>query len=327
MTSLSRHVLEQVVTFGREPILIADAQAPGLPIVYVNPAFERQSGYAAAELVGRAWSLLEREATDSGLQRLKAAIGRGETASAVVVDFNRAGRAWRSEITVAPLYQGPGDLRYLLFQQRPAVAGAATAERSDSALERELRRAELKIASLGQQDPATGLLRWEYFLEQAERDYRMAQRDSRNLAVLVFEVLELDAYRATFGTKAAESCLRMIAAQVAGSLKRAGDLTARQDERRIVALVHGHDYERAFALAARIRDNVRGLGLHNPRGTTSRFVEVAIGVAVGVPDQASANGCEGLLAAARASMSSHPPARTEPLTSEAGAAAVALQRG
>jgi PAS domain S-box-containing protein len=205
MTSLSRHVLEQVVTFGREPILIADAQAPGLPIVYVNPAFERQSGYAAAELVGRAWSLLEREATDSGLQRLKAAIGRGETASAVVVDFNRAGRAWRSEITVAPLYQGPGDLRYLLFQQRPAVAGAATAERSDSALERELRRAELKIASLGQQDPATGLLRWEYFLEQAERDYRMAQRDSRNLAVLVFEVLELDAYRATFGTKAAES--------------------------------------------------------------------------------------------------------------------------
>ena len=36
--SLSRHILEQMVTRSSEGILLADAQDPNLPIVYANPA-------------------------------------------------------------------------------------------------------------------------------------------------------------------------------------------------------------------------------------------------------------------------------------------------
>ena len=302
--SLSRHILEQVVMLSSEGVLVVDAQLPQLPIAYVNPAFERQTGYSADELVGLPWPLLARESADPAVQRLRAAAGKGERCELVAVDFRKDGSAWRCQVSVAPLYQGPGELRYLLCQQQPALSGS-TADRHTEigALERELGRARQKIASLSRTEAITGLLRYDHFLEQLHRDFRMAERDGRGLALLLFEVAELDAYRGTFGEKSGNSCLRMVAAQVAGTLKRAGDLAARCGEDSLVALVHGHDIDQARALAARIQDNVRGLGLHNPRGTQSRYIEVRAGVAAGIPQQSVAcEDPEAMLAAARADL-------------------------
>ena len=55
--SLSRHTLEQMVTRSSEGILLADAQDPGLPIVYANPAYEALTGYTVEELAGHSWPL------------------------------------------------------------------------------------------------------------------------------------------------------------------------------------------------------------------------------------------------------------------------------
>jgi PleD family two-component response regulator len=121
--------------------------------------------------------------------------------------------------------------------------------------------------------------------------------------MVFFEVNDLDVYGQTFGTKAADSCLRMIAAQVTGALRRAGDLCGCDNERRIVALIHDQDIENVGRLATRIASNIRGLGLHNPRAESGRYVTVRFGIAVGMPtrsnflttliDQARANLDEG----------------------------------
>jgi diguanylate cyclase (GGDEF)-like protein/PAS domain S-box-containing protein len=302
--SLSRHILEQIVSQGAEGVLVVDAQVPDLPVVYVNAAFERQSGYGSDELIGLPWPLLAHESSGAVLQGLRVAAGKGEPCSLVTVDFRKDGSAWQCQVSIAPLYQGPGDLRYLLCQQGPVPSASAMDKRSEiGALERELGRVRQKIASLNRIDALTGLLRYDHFFEQLQRDFRMAQRDGRGFAMLIFEVAELDAYRATFGVKSGNSCLRMVAAQVAGTLKRAGDLAARYDEDSLVALVHGQDVDQVRALATRIQDNVRGLGLHNPRGTTSRYIEVRVGVAVGIPEQsAEYESPESMIAAARADL-------------------------
>jgi len=48
-TSLAHDALEAA----RSAIVIADAQAEDLPIVYMNPAFGRLTGYAKQEVLGR----------------------------------------------------------------------------------------------------------------------------------------------------------------------------------------------------------------------------------------------------------------------------------
>ena len=107
--ALNRHTLEQIVAASSAPILVADAQNSQLPVVYVNPAYERLTGYPAEELVGRPWALLGRvTAGDEELLRLKAAISRGEACRVTAPDLRKDGSSWTSEISVTPLHNARG---------------------------------------------------------------------------------------------------------------------------------------------------------------------------------------------------------------------------
>jgi diguanylate cyclase (GGDEF)-like protein/PAS domain S-box-containing protein len=279
--ALNRLTLEQIVAASPAPILVADARNARLPVVYVNRAYEQLTGFCLADLAGEPWALLERTTGDD-LERLRTAIGRGEAAQAVVTELRKDGTSWTSEVSVTPLHNGRGELKYFLCSQRAAGAkdaaaqsAAAHAERGEvSLLRRELGRARLKIATMDRLDAATGLLRFSHFQETVRRDLAIARRDRRYVSLLVFEIVELDVYQQTFGDKAADSCQRMIGAQIARALRRAGDLCARYDESTLVAAVLGQSASEIQPLADRIADNVSQLKLHNPRGKTSRYVSV-----------------------------------------------------
>jgi two-component system, cell cycle response regulator len=317
---LTRQVLEQVVSRTSEGIVVADARAEGLPVVYANPAYETLTGYTLQELTGSACPLLRSCAAESSqasppeVEKLQQAIDRAQSCEVIVPDLRKDGSRWFSEVNVEPLFDDGGEVQYLLFRQRPAstvpdsrqdraATDVATGDeraahwesknegKASSAavcsevqlLQRELGRARQKIDSASRTDSRTGLLRLEYFAELVERDLDIARREKTGVALMLFEVMEFDAYRATFGGSAAESCLRMIAAQLNGTLRRASDLATRCTETSYVAFVRARDRDEARALAQRIQRNVRGLGLHNPRAAVSRHVGVSPGVVHVVP--------------------------------------------
>jgi diguanylate cyclase (GGDEF)-like protein/PAS domain S-box-containing protein len=289
--SLSRHTLEQMVMLSSEGILLADAQDPNLPIVYANPAYEELSGYSAEELTGNGWPLIKRAGEGQPeLERLKAAIGRSESCQVTVSDLRKDGTSWSSRVSVEPLYNARGDLKYFLCIQKPASEpGGEQASVEVGLLQRELGRARQKIANLDRVDPATGLMRLGYFRDLLRRDLAVARRDQRFVALLLFEIVEFDAYRQTFGSKAADSCQRMIGAQIMRTLRRAGDLCARYDDSMLVASVLGQELDEARKLAEHITDNVRRLGLHNPRAKSGRSVTIRSSVIAcppGVEDDA-----------------------------------------
>jgi len=275
--SLSRHTLEQMVTLSSEGILLADAQDPDLPVVYANPAYEDLSGYSAEELAGNSWPLAKRDGEGQPeLERLKAALGRAESCQVTLPDLRKDGTSWFSQVSVEPIYNARGELKYFLCIQRPVEP--ATSEQSPDVevtlLQRELGRARQKIASLNRIDSATGLMRFGYFQELLRRDLGIARRDQRFVTLLVFDIVEFDAYRQTFGSKAADSCQRMIGAQIMRTLRRAGDLCARYDESTLVASVVGQEPSEVRGLADQIAENVRKLGLHNPRAKIGRYVTI-----------------------------------------------------
>lgn len=278
--TLSRQALEQMVTMISDAILLADAQTPNLAVLYANPAYEDLTGYSADELVGSPWALPKRDSTGQPeLERLKAAIGRGQICDATVADVRKDGKSWSSLVTVAPLHNARGDLMYFLCIQKPAHEAGAPPADEVTALQRELVTARQKMASMDRVDPATGLMRLGYFYEVLRRDLAIARRDQRFVSVLALEIVEFDAYRQTFGAKAGDSCQRMIGAQVMRTLRRAGDLCARLDDSRLVAAVLGQEPAELGTLAERITANVRNLGLRNPRAKLSKQVAIRVGVA------------------------------------------------
>ena len=47
------HLMERAIAASSSGIVLTDANQPDNPIIYVNPAFEKMSGYTAAEVMGR----------------------------------------------------------------------------------------------------------------------------------------------------------------------------------------------------------------------------------------------------------------------------------
>jgi diguanylate cyclase (GGDEF)-like protein/PAS domain S-box-containing protein len=276
--SLSRHTLEQMVTLSSEGILLADAQDPKLPVVYANPAYEMLSGYTVEELTGTSWQLAKRDAEGQPeLERLKAAIGRSEPCRVTLPDLRKDGTVWLSDVTVEPLYNARGELKYFLCIQRPvqhAAGGETPADVEVTLLQHELGRARQKIASLDRIDPGTGLMRLGHFQELMRRDLALARRDGRVITLLLFDIVEFEVYRQTFGSKAADSGQRMIGAQIMRTLRRAGDLCARYDDSTLVAAVIDQGPSDLQKLADQVAQNVRKLFLHNPRAKRDRYVTV-----------------------------------------------------
>ncbi len=59
-SNLLSHALEACVT----GVIITDARQADFPVVYVNPAFERLSGYPASEIIGRNCRFLQGDDRD-----------------------------------------------------------------------------------------------------------------------------------------------------------------------------------------------------------------------------------------------------------------------
>ena len=100
------------------PMAISDPNLPDAPIIYVNPAFERLTGFAAAEIVGRNCRVLQGPQTDADtVQRLRSAIAARERVEVDLLNHRRDGSAFWNRLTVMPVFGDDGALTYFVASQ------------------------------------------------------------------------------------------------------------------------------------------------------------------------------------------------------------------
>jgi PAS domain S-box-containing protein len=137
------------------PMAISDPTLPDNPLLYVNRAFEALTGFTAVELVGRNCRFMQGPLTDPAeVTRLRVAIARCERVEVDLLNHRRDGTPFWNRLTVAPVRDAHGALRYFVSSQL------------DVTLERH------RLARL-QQD------REQLVAEVAERDATIAEREER----------------------------------------------------------------------------------------------------------------------------------------------------
>lgn len=269
---LSYEILQEIVSSSAEGLLVLDASGPEISIVYANPAYEILSGCNAAELEGTPW-LMQLAADDdsSEIVELKRRVLCDEAVELSLPLLRKDGDIRPARVRLVPLRSGSAGDRIVLAQHLRQES-----PRGDNAelLKRALGSARRKLATLDRMDPVTGLLSRAQFELLLRRELAVSRREQRGLCLMLFQVPELDAYRQTFGDNAADSCLRMIGAQISGTFKRASDLCARIDRATLAVAVLGQDEEEALQLIAIVERKARSLGLHNPRGREGRYIFV-----------------------------------------------------
>src|SRR5215213_3509455 len=106
-----RRLLDRAVSASSNGIVITDPNQPDDPIVYVNPAFERITGYPAEEAIGRNCRFLQGE--DRGqpaLEELRAALREGRGCRVVLRNYRKDGSLFWNELYVSPVHDEEGRL-------------------------------------------------------------------------------------------------------------------------------------------------------------------------------------------------------------------------
>src|ERR687886_242242 len=105
----------QAIAASSDGIVIADARKPDMPITYVNPAFERLTGYEAQEVIGLNCRFLQGKDTDQpGLDELREAIREGRGCKVVLANYRKDGTLFWNELSISPIYDSEETLTHFV---------------------------------------------------------------------------------------------------------------------------------------------------------------------------------------------------------------------
>ncbi len=99
-------------------VTLADAQAPDLPLLWVNRGFSATTGYALADVVGRNCRFLQGADTEpEAVRRLRTAILDNEDTSVTLLNYRRDGTPFWNEVSISPVLDDGGRVTHYVGVQ------------------------------------------------------------------------------------------------------------------------------------------------------------------------------------------------------------------
>ncbi len=157
-------LLEACVARSNDIVLICEADSldePGPRTVYVNPAFQRITGYSPTEIIGRSPRLLQGPRTDrSALRRIRDALISGQPVREELINYTKEGHPIWLEVDVAPVADDTGRFTHWIAIQRDIGGRKAAEHAAEESLVRFRLLAEASLDAIGEWNLVTGELWW-----------------------------------------------------------------------------------------------------------------------------------------------------------------------
>jgi len=236
------------------------------PIIFVNDASLRRSGYARDEVIGRSMRMLHGPNTDPAtVKRIVAAMEREEPVTAELVNYTRDGAPYWVEMEMLPFSSEGADITHWV------VIGRDITERRNSAE---------AIHQLAFYDVLTGLPNRRLLTERLDAMVAAAQA-GRGLGALVY--IDLDNFKKindACGHAAGDMLLTQTAARLSGVVGKR-DTVARLGGDEFVVLLEGlgTDPAKAGANAMAVADKVR-LALCQPMEIDGQWYQSSASIGV-----------------------------------------------
>ena len=125
-------------------LVIADAQLPDFPIVYVNQAFERGSGYNRHAVLGRNCRFLQGRNTDpASREAIRKALASGEDLTIDIINYRADGEEFVNRLLLTPL-RADGKVTHFLGIQSEHPLDRSFAEQA-ARLDEQLREVQHRV--------------------------------------------------------------------------------------------------------------------------------------------------------------------------------------
>jgi len=190
-------------------VMICEADAieePGPRIVFVNQAFERVTGYAEAETLGRSPRFLQGPNTQRPeLDRIRRALEHGQPVSAEVINYTKCGREFWNEMDIAPASVAGERITHFVAVQRDIT---------------ERKNFEHQIQRLAFFDPLTQLPNRRLLMDRLLHALQLAGRVGTGGALLFIDLDNFKTLNDTLGHDKGDLLLKQVARRLEGTVRR-----------------------------------------------------------------------------------------------------------
>lgn len=193
-------------------ILITDFAKSDNPIVYVNPAFERITGFPAAEALGRNCSFLQGDDRNQpGIEDIRAALRERGDGHAVLRNYRKDGTLFWNDLYIAPVVDDAGRVNHYV-----GILNDVTEAKN---YERELERQ-------ANYDALTGLANRNLLRDRLQQALAYAQRHDHTVAVAFIDLDHFKVINDSLGHGAGDELLRVVSGRLKSCVRRS-DTVAR----------------------------------------------------------------------------------------------------
>ncbi|MGO8672566.1 MAG: HD domain-containing phosphohydrolase [Capsulimonadaceae bacterium] len=209
---------DRAIQSAGDGVVIVDVRQVGTPIVYVNPAWERITGYSAVDLVGCSAAVLEQNVRNPEvIETLVRSVRQGKEAGVVCRLTRRDGIEYWSDVHVDPINEGD-ELSHCVAIMRDIT--------KSKNLEIEHERLLAEAIELVERDPLTSLLNHRAFHKRLALEAERANRENTAMAVVFLNVKNFRYLNDAYGHVCGDEILRLVA-NTLRSRSHAPDLLAR----------------------------------------------------------------------------------------------------
>jgi len=107
-----------------EPMVLSDPHLPDHPMIGVNAAFERLTGYSRLDIVGRNCRFLQGQSTArETAARIKSCLDAEQGCIEWIINFRRDGTMFWNLLFISPVFDDDGKLLHFFANQRDLTQG------------------------------------------------------------------------------------------------------------------------------------------------------------------------------------------------------------
>jgi len=239
---LGLRVRERAIYSSLNAIVITYCEESEHRIEYVNPAFERITGYTLAEIKGRDPRFMGIAGCDEDERtRIREALARKEGVSAVLRNKRKNGEVFWNELRIDPVSNVDGEITHFV-----GVINDIT----------EARHYERRLHHLAHHDPLTGLANRTLLQDRLRHAIEGAQRDGYLVALAFLDLDNFKHINDNFGHEAGDRVLLEVAQRLRDNMREEDTIARMGGDEFVLIICNPSGHEQVAELIERIRRSV-----------------------------------------------------------------------
>lgn len=245
-------------------VVIADAQTQDMPIVYINPAFTKITGYTEAEVIGKNCRFLQGGGTNQDtLELLRAAIRNQQPFSGVLLNYRKDGTTFWNELKLNPIFDSKNNLTRYVGLQTDITERISTEE---------------QLLHNALYDKLTDLPNRTLFLDRLEQVLSYAKRNpDYNFSVLFLDIDRFKMINDSFGHPVGDELLMAVSLRLMNCIRAEDTISRFGGDEFVILLPNTPGLNNAITVANRIHEEIKQ-SFHLT--TQDLTISVSIGIAL-----------------------------------------------